>query len=637
MSKYNHQISEVILDRVDIVDLISRYVPLKKSGRNHMGLCPFHNEKTPSFSVSEEKQLYHCFGCQVSGNAIGFVMEKEHLDFLDAIEYLADQYGIDLESYKVESGKPDYSELKKRLHYVNREAAVYYYKNLKKSQNAMGYLKKRGITDEMISHFGIGYSGNTWDGLLSVVGTSPELQKEMLRAGLITEKKEGNGYFDRFRGRIMFPIRDVKGDFLGFGGRVMDETLPKYLNTAETPVFNKSVTLYGLFQGKKEIKDHGTVIVVEGYMDVIALHQQGIPYVVATLGTSLTAEHGKILDRYAKTIVLCFDGDLAGKKAAMRSLEVLKGVNAKLKVLTLENNLDPDEYIRQKGRIAFLEVLSNAEESFAYQLKVLKLSFNLNQQQGKLDYLKKAALMIRALDSEVEKSFYIDFLASDMQYDRMAISKEVSGQNSFQAKSSSQNNNNKNHNGNYGSGGNYGNYGEQKRIEKVSINTDGRSKLNDIEKKLLELALHNKQGFLAVTSKISISHIRNEEIKGLMHLLEAYYESYAEVEIPQVSQLFDMDSALALDKYFKAMVVSDHSEKDLIVTLASYQLLLLDEKIDEVKNQRLLFESTEANHMTPDDAAKTKLMFIRKEMDLKQMRNELMKGKQVSRGVKINE
>lgn len=601
-----------------------------------MGLCPFHNEKTPSFSVSEEKQLYHCFGCQVSGNAIGFVMEKEHLDFLDAIEYLADQYGIDLESYKIESGKPDYSELKKRLHYVNREAAVYYYKNLKKSQNAMGYLKKRGITDEMISHFGIGYSGNTWDGLLSVVGTSPELQKEMLRAGLITEKKEGNGYFDRFRGRIMFPIRDVKGDFLGFGGRVMDETLPKYLNTAETPVFNKSVTLYGLFQGKKEIKDHGTVIVVEGYMDVIALHQQGIPYVVATLGTSLTAEHGKILDRYAKTIVLCFDGDLAGKKAAMRSLEVLKGVNAKLKVLTLENNLDPDEYIRQKGRIAFLEVLSNAEESFAYQLKVLKLSFNLNQQQGKLDYLKKAALMIRALDSEVEKSFYIDFLASDMQYDRMAISKEVNGQNSFQAKSSSQNNN-KNHNGNYGSGGNYGNYGEQKRIEKVSINTDGRSKLNDIEKKLLELALHNKQGFLAVTSKISISHIRNEEIKGLMHLLEAYYESYAEVEIPQVSQLFDMDSALALDKYFKAMVVSDHSEKDLIVTLASYQLLLLDEKIDEVKNQRLLFESTEANYMTPDDAAKTKLMFIRKEMDLKQMRNELMKGKQVSRGVKINE
>lgn len=636
MSKYNHQISEVILDRVDIVDLISRYVPLKKTGRNHMGLCPFHNEKTPSFSVSEEKQLYHCFGCQVSGNAIGFVMEKEHLDFLDAIEYLADQYGIDLESYKIESGKPDYSELKKRLHYVNREAAVYYYKNLKKSQNAMGYLKKRGITDEMISHFGIGYSGNTWDGLLSVVGTSPELQKEMLRAGLITEKKEGNGYFDRFRGRIMFPIRDVKGDFLGFGGRVMDETLPKYLNTAETPVFNKSVTLYGLFQGKKEIKDHGTVIVVEGYMDVIALHQQGIPYVVATLGTSLTAEHGKILDRYAKTIVLCFDGDLAGKKAAMRSLEVLKGVNAKLKVLTLENNLDPDEYIRQKGRIAFLEVLSNAEESFAYQLKVLKLSFNLNQQQGKLDYLKKAALMIRALDSEVEKSFYIDFLASDMQYDRMAISKEVNGQNSFQAKSSSQNNN-KNHNGNYGSGGNYGNYGEQKRIEKVSINTDGRSKLNDIEKKLLELALHNKQGFLAVTSKISISHIRNEEIKGLMHLLEAYYESYAEVEIPQVSQLFDMDSALALDKYFKAMVVSDHSEKDLIVTLASYQLLLLDEKIDEVKNQRLLFESTEANHMTPDDAAMTKLMFIRKEMDLKQMRNELMKGKQVSRGVKINE
>lgn len=632
MTRYNNQISEVILDRVNIVDLISRYVPLKRGGRNHMGLCPFHNEKTPSFSVSEEKQLYHCFGCQASGNAIGFVMEKEHLDFLDAIEFLADQFGIDLDPYKVESGKPDLSDLKKRLFYVNRQAAVYYYKNLKRSQNAMGYLRQRGISDEMIDHFGLGFSGNTWDGLLKAVGTNPSLQKEMLRAGLLSEKKEGNGYFDRFRNRIMFPIRDVKGDFLGFGGRVMDETLPKYLNTSETPVFNKSVTLYGLYQGKKEIKDRGIVIVVEGYMDVIALHQQGIPYAVATLGTSLTHEHGKILDRYADTIVLCFDGDLAGKKAAMRSLEVLKGISAKLKVLTLENNMDPDEYIRRKGKEAFLEALDNAEESFAYQLKVLKLSFNLNQQQGRLDYLKKAAVLIRALESEVEKSFYIDFLASDMQYDRMAIAKEVSGQNTFQNKTYSQ----KSGTG-AGFNPNSGSYNDQKRIEKVSINTDGRSKLYDIEKKLLELALHNKQGFLAVVSKVSIPHVRHEEVRRLMFLLEAYYQSYAEVEISQVSQLVDMDTALTLDRYFKDMVISDQFEKDLNVTLASYQLLLIDEKIDEVRKQRLLFERMKANHMPPAEAEKEKLAYIRKEMELKQMKSEAMKGKQVLRGVKINE
>lgn len=593
-----------------------------------MGLCPFHNEKTPSFSVSEDKQLYHCFGCQASGNAIGFVMEKEHLDFLDAIEFLAEQFSIDLEPYKVESGKPDYSELKKRLYHVNRQAAVYYYKNLKKSQNAMGYLTQRGITEDMIEHFGLGYSGNTWDGLLSAVGTSPSLQKEMLRAGLLSEKKDGNGYFDRFRGRIMFPIRDVKGDFLGFGGRVMDETLPKYLNTSETPVFNKSVTLYGLFQGKKEIKDRGLVIVVEGYMDVIALHQQGIPYAVATLGTSLTVEHGKVLDRYANTIVLCFDGDLAGKKAAMRSIEVLKGINAKLKVLTLENNMDPDEYIRQKGKDAFLEALANAEESFAYQLKVLKLSFNLNQQQGKLDYIKKAALLIRSLESEVDKSYYIDFLASDMQYDRQAIFKEVSGQNSYQNQSKGYNQK---------SQGGYGSYGETPRIEKVSINTDGRSKLNDIEKKLLELALHNKQGFLAVTAKVSIAHIRNEEIRALMFLLEAYYQSYAEVVISQVGQNFDMDSAMSLERYFKAMVISEQFDKDLLSTLASYQLLLFDEKIEEVKAERLRFERNEANQMTLAEATQQKLVFIRKETELKQMKSEAMKGKQVVRGVKINE
>lgn len=629
MTKYNNQISEVILDRVNIVDLISRYLPLKKSGKNHSGLCPFHNEKTPSFSVSEDKQLYHCFGCQASGNAIGFAMEKEHLDFIDAIEFLADQFSIDLDPYKIETGKPDYSEFKKQLFHVNREAAVYYYKNLKRSQNAMVYLNNRGITEEMISHFGLGYSGNTWDGLLKAVGTSPKTQKEMLQAGLLSEKKDGNGYFDRFRGRIMFPIRDVKGNFLGFGGRVMDETLPKYLNTSETPVFNKSVTLYGLFQGKKEIRDQGLVIVVEGYMDVIALHQQEIPYTVATLGTSLTLEHGKILDRYAKTIVLCFDGDLAGKKAAMRSIEVMKGIEAKIKVLTLENNMDPDEYIRQKGRASFLEMLSNAEESFAYQLKVLKLSFNLNQQQGKLDYVKKAALMIRSLESEVERSHYIDMLANDMQYDRQVIFKEVSGQNAFYSKPSNQNQNRNNASGKYG---------EQKPvIEKVVINTDGRSKVYDIEKKLLEMSLHNRQGFLAVTAKVSVEHIRSEEIKSLMHLLEAYYQNHAEIEISEISQLFDMDSALAIERFYKAMVTSEYFEKDLNVTLASYQLLLMDEKIDEVIAQRMLFKSTEASHMTADVAMKTELFFIRKETELRQLKQEMMKGKQVLRGVKINE
>lgn len=622
MTKYNNQIAEVILERVNIVDLISSYLPLKRGGKNHMGLCPFHNEKSPSFSVSEEKQLYHCFGCQASGNAIGFVMAKENLDFIDAIEFLADQFGIDLEPYKMTSGKPDQSELKKRLYYVNRQAAIYYYKNLKRSANALRYFTERGITSEMIDHFGLGYSGNTWDGLLKAVGTSLSLQKEMLRAGLLSEKKDSSGYFDRFRNRVMFPIRDVKGDFIGFGGRVMDETLPKYLNTSETPVFNKSNTLYGLYHGKKEIKEKGLAIVVEGYMDVIALHQHGVPYAVATLGTALTADHGKVLERYAETIILCFDGDMAGKKAAVRSLEVLKGIKSKLKVLTLEDNMDPDEYIRKKGTEAFLDAMANAEASFAYQLNVLKLSFNLNQQQGRLDYLKKAALLIKTLESEVEKSYYIDFLANDMHYDRMAIAKEVNGQSAYVAKTTFQP---------------YGNAINQNKIEKVNINTDGRSKLHDIEKKLLELSMHNKQGFLAVTSKVSVQHIRNEEVRRLMFLLEAYYQTNAEIDIAIVAELIDLESAQALEKYYNARVVSDQFDKDLQATLASYQILIFDEEVEEIRNQRMIFENTEANHMTPEDANRTKLMFIRKETELKQMKSEAMKGKQIMRGVKINE
>lgn len=625
MTKYTNQIADVILDQVNIVDLISRYLPLKRGGRNHMGICPFHNEKTPSFSVSEDKQLYHCFGCQASGNAIGFVMEKEHLDFIDAIEFLAEQFNIDLSPYRIESGQKDYSERNKMLYQMNRQAAVYYYKMLKNSELATQYLLKRGIDQQMIDHFGLGYSGNTWDGLLKAIGQKQPVQKAMYQAGLLSERKEG-GYFDRFRNRIMFPIRDVKGNFLGFGGRVLDETLPKYLNTSETPVFNKSVTLYGLYHGKKAIKDHKTALVVEGYMDVIALHQQGIEYAIATLGTSLTAEHGKILERYAETIVLCFDGDMAGKRAAMRSIDVLKDVKAKVKVLTLKDNLDPDEFIRNYGKEAFLEALENAEESFAYSLNVLKLNYNLNQQQGRLEYVKKAALLIRSLESEVERSYYIDLLAKDMQMDRDAIAKDVSGQ-----KNRPQSNSNPAYNGNSKFSADF------KRIEKVQINTSGRNALYDIERKLFELSLHSRQAYLQVCSKIDIGQVRNDEIRGLFSLIESYFDRYTEMDINLLAPMYDLEATQKIKQLVETMVVSEQFDKDLSKALVSYQVFLIEEAIEETRSQRLIFEENEAPHMTADEVSKIKLMFIRKETELKQMKSEAMKGKLIIRGGKINE
>ncbi len=626
MTKYTNQISEVILDQVNIVDLISRYVPLKRGGRNYMGLCPFHNEKTPSFSVSEEKQLYHCFGCQASGNAIGFVMEKENLDFIDAIEFLADQFNIDLSSYRMEKGKQDPYEKYKPLYNINRQAAIYYYKHLKQSQTAMRYLAKRGIDQSTIDHFGLGYSGNTWDGLLKSVGSSKAYVDLMYKAGLLSKKEESSHYYDRFRSRIMFPIRDVRGNFLGFGGRVMDETLPKYLNTSETPVFSKSHTLYGLYHGKKAIKDEGRVLVVEGYFDVIALHQVGIEYAVATLGTALTAEHGKVLDRYAKTIVLCFDGDMAGKKAAIRSIEVLKDVGAKIKVLTLEGNLDPDEYIRKFGKEAFLTALEEAKESFAYQLEVLKLNYNLSTQQGILDYLKKSAGLIRQLKSEVEKSYYIDFLAKEMNYDRNAIAKEVA-QSNFAASYTQQTN--------YGK--NTKTYFEQKKIEKVTINTSGRNALYDIEKKLLELGLHSKHAFLQVLSNISIAHIKNDEVRALFMLLETYYEQWTEMDVVKLLELADLELARQIKTISEEMVVSDQFDKDLTATLARYQIYLIEDQIDEIRQQRLIFEQNEAPHMTEEDVFKIKQMFARKEVELKQMNSKMLTGKQIKRGGKINE
>lgn len=627
MTKYTNQIADVILDQVNIVDLISRYLPLKRGGRNHMGICPFHNEKTPSFSVSEDKQLYHCFGCQASGNAIGFVMEKEHLDFIDAIEFLAEQFNIDLAPYRIESGQKDYSERNKMLYQMNRQAAVYYYKMLKNSEMATAYFKKRGIDQQMIDHFGLGFSGNTWDGLLKAVGQKQPVQKAMFQAGLLSEKKDG-GYFDRFRNRIMFPIRDVKGNFLGFGGRVLDETLPKYLNTSETPVFNKSVTLYGLYHGKKAIKEQHTALVVEGYMDVIALHQQGIEYAVATLGTSLTAEHGKILERYAETIILCFDGDMAGKRAAMRSIDVLKDIKAKVKVLTLKDNLDPDEFIRTYGKAAFLEALDHAEESFAYSLNVLKLNYNLNQQQGRLEYVKKAALLIRTLESEVERSFYIDLLAKDMQVDREAIAKDVSGQKTRQVSS---NNPSSSYSTNQKFGSNI------VKIEKVEINTSGRNALYDIEKKLFELALHSRQAYMQVCAKIDIGRVRNEEIRGLFRLIESYFDRYSEMDINLLAPMYDIEATQRITRLYESMVVSEQFDKDLNKALVSYQVFLIEEAIEETRSQRLIFEENEAPHMTTDEISKIKLMFIRKETELKQMKSEAMKGKLIIRGGKINE
>ena len=352
MPRIPQQFIEELLSRADIVELIDKRVPLKKQGREFAACCPFHNEKTPSFYVSPVKQFYHCFGCGAHGTAISFLMEYEHMEFPEAVRELASLTGMEV---PVEQGE-DRGPSQAPLYEVLDRSAGYYREQLKQSQAAIDYLKGRGLTGEIAKEFGLGFAPAGWDNLLKTVGVDETAQKHLLDAGMLIEKQEGARYHDRFRERVMFPIRDGRGRVIGFGGRVLGKDEPKYLNSPETPLFHKGRELYGLYEARQALRDIPRLLVVEGYMDVVALAQYGLRYAVATLGTSTTGEHLKKLFRVAPEVVFCFDGDRAGRAAAWRALE-----NAlpeaedgrQIRFLFLPEGEDPDTLVRKEGKEAF--------------------------------------------------------------------------------------------------------------------------------------------------------------------------------------------------------------------------------------------------------------------------------------------
>jgi DNA primase len=343
---------QTLLSRVDIVEVIDRYVPLKKAGANYVACCPFHSEKTPSFSVSPGKQFYHCFGCGAHGTAVGFLMEYGGKAFPEAVEELARDAGMEVPRIE-RPGEREKRDEAQDLNEILLAAARFYRAQLKEAPRAIDYLKSRGLTGEVAAHFGIGYAPDAWQGLAAVFSKydAPELDA----AGLVINGDGGKRY-DRFRDRVMFPIHDSRGRVIGFGGRVMGPGEPKYLNSPETPVFSKGRELYGLYLARNAIRDAGRVVVVEGYMDVVALAQHGVQYAVATLGTATTPTHAQKLFRLTDTVVFCFDGDNAGRKAAWRALEntlpvLADGKNAMF--LFLPDGEDPDDFVRKRGRVAF--------------------------------------------------------------------------------------------------------------------------------------------------------------------------------------------------------------------------------------------------------------------------------------------
>lgn len=377
-----------LLARLDIVDIIDARVKLKKKGKNYGACCPFHNEKTPSFSVSQEKQFYHCFGCGVHGNAIDFLMEYERLEFPEAIEELAASLGLDVPREE-RSGGPftrqaprSNSEEKRTLYDLMGSIAQFYRQQLKapSSRQAIEYLKNRGLSGEIVQKFGIGYVADEWDLVRKNFGQSQQNQEMLVTGGMLIENEKGNRY-DRFRGRIMFPIRDRRGRVIGFGGRVIGDGTPKYLNSPETPIFHKGKELYGLYEVLEAYREPEQILVVEGYMDVVALAQYGVDYSVASLGTSTTGDHLQLLFRHTNTVVCCYDGDRAGREAAWRALEnalgYLKTGNI-LKFLFLPDGEDPDSYIRTQGKERFEQAIKEAKPLSSYLFDNLIESHNIN-------------------------------------------------------------------------------------------------------------------------------------------------------------------------------------------------------------------------------------------------------------------
>ena len=421
---YSDEVIEEVRSKNDIVDVISSYVRLQKKGSSYFGLCPFHNEKSPSFSVSRQKQMYYCFGCGAGGNVFTFLMEYENYSFVEALKYLADRAGVELPEQEYSKEAKERADTKAVLLEINKLAAQYYYVQLKKEQgvHALSYLKDRKLSDDTIRAFGLGYSNKYSDDLYQYLKSKGYQTEMLLKAGLVS-LDERQGVYDKFWNRVMFPIMDVNSRVIGFGGRVMGDGKPKYLNSPETLIFDKSRNLYGLNRARSSKKPY--FLLCEGYMDVISLHQAGFTNAVASLGTALTPGHAALIKRYVQEVYLTYDSDEAGTKAALRAVPILKDVGITAKIIRMEPYKDPDEFIKNLGADAFEERIGKARNGFMFSLEVLEREYDLHTPEGKTDFMREAARRLTEFDEEIERNNYIEAVAQAYHVGREDLRKLV--------------------------------------------------------------------------------------------------------------------------------------------------------------------------------------------------------------------
>lgn len=410
-----------LVERNDIVDVVSGYVRLtKRSGANQFGLCPFHSEKTPSFSVSPDRQIYHCFGCGKGGGVINFIMEIENLSFPEAVEFLAKRVGMPIP----EEENSAESKRRRRMLDLNRDAARFFHTCLKAPEGraAQAYMNARQITPQTATRFGLGAAPDTWDSLRNAMHELGYRDQELYEAGLVRKGKSG-GFYDTFRGRLMFPVIDVRGDVIGFSGRILGDGEPKYMNSPETLVFNKSRNLFAMNLAKKS--KSGYIILAEGNIDVVMMHQAGFDSAVASLGTSLTAEQARLISRFTNEVVIAYDSDGAGKKASQRAIGLLEKLDVKVKVLSMTGAKDPDEFIKLKGADAFRNLLEKSENHIDYRLQTVTNKYDLTVDEQKVEFLKEASELVARLPGSVERQVYAMRVASLAGVPNDVVAQEV--------------------------------------------------------------------------------------------------------------------------------------------------------------------------------------------------------------------
>lgn len=415
---------EEIKDAVDIVDLIGSYVSLVKRGRNYVGLCPFHNEKTPSFSVNPDGHYFKCFGCGKSGDAITFLQEYEGLDFNEAIKELAEKAHIDLGEAEFQKKQADYS-----VYYdINREAALYFMDNIKLDEAAISYLKNRNINVNSVLEFGIGFALDSWDGLLNHLTKKGFSINDIEAANLIQKSEKRGTYYDLFRKRLIFPILDLKSRVVGFSGRIVGDGEPKYYNSRDSVIFKKGNLLFGLNLVQKK-SDRSRIMLVEGNIDVVKLHQMGINYVVAALGTAFTDRQATLLKRYGKEVYLCLDGDFAGQKATVRDIEILRNIGVVPKIVVIPDNMDPDEYVDKFGKDKFDALLQDAVSAFDFTVSFYKQDLDINRRDDFIEFIRRVSGLIKTIPSKVEQSIYVEDISKKYNIDKNLLMEELSKNN----------------------------------------------------------------------------------------------------------------------------------------------------------------------------------------------------------------